>query len=172
MSTPFAMERVTPALQTYSILAAAVTAGINLGSSIVTIPAVLEAPPSSIARQWETLYYSGITPVVSLAMSSAAGFAVLAFGATQTPTLAVAGDVSHAKRNLYGAAAVAAFGLAPYTRILMGHTNNTLMLRAKVSKDGGKGDEHALVRAWGRWVLGRGLMLLASAGLGLWATVN
>ncbi|KAF2462828.1 uncharacterized protein BDR25DRAFT_122299 [Lindgomyces ingoldianus] len=168
MLTPLAADSITPALQTFSILAAAIAAGTNLSSSIVTLPALLHSAPSTLATQWQILYDYGITPVVSLSMSSAVGFATLAYRTTLTST----GAVTNARRNLYIAAAVATFGLAPYTKIVMNRTNEELMKRAKMSSSEGKSDTHDLVRQWGRLVLGRGTLLLIGAGLGLWASVN
>ncbi|KAF2785998.1 hypothetical protein K505DRAFT_156223 [Melanomma pulvis-pyrius CBS 109.77] len=165
-----AAEKLTPALQTFSVLAATLAAGINLGTSIVTLPVLLTTPPSAIAVQWQILYDSGIAPVVSLAMSSAVGFATLAYRAT--PSMDAVGVASHTKRNLYIAAAAAAFGLAPYTQILMLATNKELMRRAKAGDKGQKGDTHELVKTWGRWNFWRGTMVLVGAGLGLWASVN
>lgn len=112
------------------------------------------------------MFDSGIAPVVSLAMTSAAGFAVLAY---RTPGLTSA---SVTERNLYIAAAVGAASLAPYTRIIMGSNLDALERRAQVAAEGqGKGDTHELVRMWGRLNLFRGLMLLSSAGIGMWASL-
>ncbi|KAF2183524.1 hypothetical protein K469DRAFT_751528 [Zopfia rhizophila CBS 207.26] len=66
-------------------------------------------------------------PVVSLAIGSAAGRATLAYCTTVTPTFTPTESVTNAWRNLYIAAAVAAFGPAPYTRVLMMGTNDELM---------------------------------------------
>ncbi|KAF1852034.1 uncharacterized protein K460DRAFT_413512 [Cucurbitaria berberidis CBS 394.84] len=165
------MENLTPILQTYSVLAIALAAGTNLSTTIVTIPALLHAPPSTLAVQWKILFDSAITPVVSLAMSSAVGFATLAYRETHTVSTSVG------KRNLYVAAAVGAFGLAPYTRLLMWDSIAELEKRAKAGEkregeEVGGSKTHALVKQWGTLNLYRGCMLLVSAGLGLWASVN
>lgn len=145
-------------------------AGTNLSSTIVTLPALLHSPTKTLATQWKILFDHGITPVVSLTMSSAVGFAALAYHTTLTPGLTTTSLVSHRERNLYAAAAVAAFGLTPYTQILMGSTNAELSRRATAHID--KADIHELVRTWGKYNLIRGCLLLLSAGLGTWACVS
>lgn len=116
------------------------------------------------------MFDHGITPVVSLTMTSAVGFAALAYQSTFNPNLTAARLMSHRERNLYAAAAVTAFGLAPYTQIIMGSVNAELARRATAGEK--KGDTHELVRTWGRYNLIRGCMLLLSAGLGMWACVS
>ena len=102
-------------------------------------------------------------------MTSAIGFTALAYHTTLTPGLTLTGAVSNRERNLYVAAAVTAFGLAPYTQILMGSVNSELSLRATA---GEKEGTRELVERWGRWNLLRGCMLLVSAGLGTWGSVS
>ncbi|KAJ4368840.1 hypothetical protein N0V83_005922 [Neocucurbitaria cava] len=170
------MEKLTPILQAYFVLAIALAAGTNISTTIITLPALLHASPSTLATHWKILFDTGITPVLSLAMSSAVGFATLAYRATYTSSLASTGLVSHAKRNLYIAAAVAAFGLAPYTKLLMWRNISELERRAQLVEkgDNGKGenDTHALVKQWGTLNLYRGFMLLSSAGLWIRACVS
>lgn len=149
--------------------------GTNLSTTIVTLPALLYASPPTLATQWKILFDTGLTPVVSLAMSSAVGFATLAYRATNTPSVLSTGLESHMKRNLYVAAAVSAFGLVPYTKLLMWHNIAELERRAEMAGKGDderKPDTHTLVKQWGTLNLYRGCMLLVSAGLGLWACVN
>jgi hypothetical protein len=138
---------------------------------------LLTSTPSHLPTQWQLLYDHGIGPVATLAISSGTGFAVLAYRSAPSITDIPTGGLlsSHSKRNLYIAASVAVFGLVPYTRILMKSTNNELMRRAKVVKEAGemKGQgTHEMVRKWGRYNFVRGLMVLAGAGLGLWASLN
>ncbi|KAF2703833.1 hypothetical protein K504DRAFT_538639 [Pleomassaria siparia CBS 279.74] len=166
---------VTPALQTYSImaatLAATLAAGTNLATTVVFLPVLRPSSQANLATQWQTLFDSGITPVVTLAMTSATGFAILAYRATSTIDAAT-GAVSHAKRNLYIGAAVMAFSLGPFTQIMLGATNAELSRRAKLGgKEGFKGT-HELVERWGRLNLARGCLVLVGAGLGLWASVD
>lgn len=116
------------------------------------------------------MYDQGITPVASLTMSSAVGFAALAYNTTFTSSVIATGLTSYRERNLYVAAALAAFGLAPYTQILMGSTNAELSRRATVGQE--KANTHDLVKTWGRYNFVRGCMLLVSAGLGTWAIVS
>ncbi|KAF3050540.1 hypothetical protein E8E11_010204 [Didymella keratinophila] len=110
-----------------------------------------------------TLFDHGITPVVTLTMTSALGFTALAYHTTLNPGLTVAGAVSDQERNLYVAAAAVAFGLAPYTQFLMGCVNAELSRRATASEKAGTKE---LVETWGRHNLLRGCMLLGFAGLG------
>lgn len=163
------MDNITPALQTYSILAAAMAAGANLSTSIITFPALRHATGRTLLTQWQILYDSGFVPVVTTALTSALGFATLAY----RTTLAPAGVISHGKRNLYAAAAVAMFGMVPYTRIIMVGTIDELSRRAKAGKAAGeKADSRALVERWGTLNFWRGLLLLTGTGLGVWASVT
>ncbi|KAF2107034.1 hypothetical protein BDV96DRAFT_654126 [Lophiotrema nucula] len=171
MSSELTMDKLTLALQTYSILAVALAAGANLSTSIITLPVLLPSKPQALATQWRTLFNAGITPVVTLAMSSAAGFALLAYRATYTPTPTSPGQVNTLKRNLYVAAAIGAFSLAPYTAILMGNVNDTLMQRAAQAAKEEVKDTHELVRRWGTLNFNRGLLLLAGAACGVVASV-
>ncbi|KAF3047964.1 hypothetical protein E8E12_002332 [Didymella heteroderae] len=100
MSSQSTIETLKPIIQTYSILAITLAAGTNLASTIVTLPALLQSAPDTLAKQWKTLFDHGITPVVSLAMTSAAGFTALAYHTTLTPGLSVTGAASHRERNL------------------------------------------------------------------------
>jgi hypothetical protein len=143
--------------------------GTNLSSTIVTLPALLQSPPATLAKQWKTLFDHGITPVVTLTMTSAIGFTALAYHTTLTPGLTGTGALTTRERNLYVAAAVTAFGLAPYTQILMGSVNAELTRRATAGEKEGTKE---LVETWGMYNLLRGCMLLVSAGLGTWACVS
>ncbi|KAF1948747.1 DUF1772-domain-containing protein [Byssothecium circinans] len=152
------MALITPALQTYSILATSIAAVTNLSTSIVTFPALLHAQPPTLTKQWHILYTSGRVPAVSAAMTGAAGFAVLAYRIATT-------------RNLYLAAAAITLSLVPYTALTMFPTINELSRRAQAGDKDEKGDTRALVEKWGRLNLWRGVLLLTAAGLGTWASV-
>ena len=70
------------------------------------------------------------------------------------------------------AAAVGLIGLAPYTRLLMWSTITELSKRAESGKEASeKADTLALVEKWGRMNFWRGVMLLSSAGVGIWASL-
>ncbi|KAK3215705.1 hypothetical protein GRF29_8g800484 [Pseudopithomyces chartarum] len=166
------MSLITSVLQTYSILAASMAAGANLTTSIITFPALLHAKGHTLTKQWLILYESGIVPVAGCAITSSLGFATLAYRAASSPDLAATGVVSHTKGNLYVAAAVGLIGLAPYTRLLMWSTITELSKRAESGKEASeKADTLALVEKWGRMNFWRGVMLLSSAGVGIWASL-
>ncbi|KAF1968008.1 hypothetical protein BU23DRAFT_602467 [Bimuria novae-zelandiae CBS 107.79] len=165
------MSLLTPALQTYSILAASLAAGANLTTSIITFPALLHATGQTLTKQWLILYEAGIVPVTGCALTSSLGFATLAYRASFSPTLTTTG-VSHAKGHLYVAAAVGLFGLAPYTRLLMWSTITEISNRARSGKEASeKADTRELVERWGTMNFWRGVMLLGSAGAGVWASL-
>ncbi|KAF1994646.1 hypothetical protein P154DRAFT_612983 [Amniculicola lignicola CBS 123094] len=162
-------DTTTSALQSYSIVAATLAAGFNLSTSLVTIPVLLQSPVGQLASQWQTMFNRGITPVVSLAMTSAVGFMTLAYRVhTASQRLSSGTDVS--TRNLYIGAAVATFGLAPYTQILMGGTNSELARRAALQS--AQAGTYELVQRWGTFNLWRGVMLLVGAVVGTWATAR
>ncbi|ORY13356.1 hypothetical protein BCR34DRAFT_599900 [Clohesyomyces aquaticus] len=179
MSASLVSETITPVLQTYSILALALAAGFNLSSSLLTLPTILPSSPSALATQWGTLFNRGIVPVVTFSMSSAAGFALLAYNTHSLLSTSIDPNSNLTlKRNLYVAAAVGAVSLAPYTQILMGSVNAALKERAaRVESGKGSGgevgveDTHGLVRQWGYWNLRRGGMLLVGAACGVLGSV-
>ncbi|KAF9732398.1 hypothetical protein PMIN06_007455 [Paraphaeosphaeria minitans] len=164
------MSLLTPALQTYSILAASLAAGANLSTSIIVFPALLHASGATLSKQWLILYESGILPVSGCAITSSLGFATLAYRASFHPTLTATGLVSYAKRNLYVAAAVGLLGLVPYTRLLMWGTITELSKRGQSGK-GEEKDTRELVERWGKMNLWRGVLLLGSTGMGIWASL-
>ncbi|KAF2014543.1 hypothetical protein BU24DRAFT_493129 [Aaosphaeria arxii CBS 175.79] len=184
----FAMESLTPVVQAVSILASAIAAGTNISTSILTIPALLQTTDANtLARQWHKLYTAGIVPMISLAMGSSVGFAVLAWRSTLAPRLAVDGyGVSNVRRNLYVGATVAMAGLGPYTLGLMGGVIQELTVRAtgrakgvsQVKKGGAAAtnselvETRQLVESWGRLNFWRGIMLLTGAGMGVAATLS
>ena len=130
----------------------------------MSIPSLQLSPSLLLATQWKLLFDNGITPVVTLSMSSGVGFAVLA-GLTHVNKGALM------QRNLYIGAAVAALGLAPYTKILMGKNIEMLEKRASEGKGEGKDDVHALVATWGKYNFWRGVMLLNSGVMGIGAAL-
>lgn len=121
MTSQSIVEILEPVVQTYSILAITLAAGestlvnpaimsratahsldfqvtppgTNLSTSPVTLPALLQSPSVSIAKQWKTLFDHGITPVDSLTMTPAIGFAALVYHTTLTPGLTVTGAMSY-----------------------------------------------------------------------------
>ena len=117
---------------------------MQLSFTFVSIPALLDGAPSTLATQWKTLYDRAVTPVVTLAMTSSVGFTALAYRATYS---SMSSETSWAtKRNLYIAAAIAAFGVAPYTRLLM--WDNIAELE-RLAKAAGKGTATPATQAFG-----------------------
>ncbi len=182
-------DTLSSALQTYSILGIGLLAGAQLSFTFVSVPALLSgsstAPASTIATQWKTLYDRAVGPVVTLSMTSTVGFALLAYrtataatsvtsppGLTNTPPAAMV-----TKRNFYIAAAVLAFSVAPYTRLVMWENISQLEKLAGAAGAAGKGTAssaatHGLVQRWGDLNLYRACMPLLSAVCGLLAAVS
>jgi hypothetical protein len=101
-------------------------------------------------------------------MSSGVGFALLAYQKASSPVIGV-----QMQRNLYIAASATAFGLAPYTRLLMWSNIEELERRAELTSEGKEKEGiRQLVETWAKFNLWRGFMLLSSAGLGIWACVS
>jgi len=99
--------------------------------------------------------------MIALSMSSSAGFAALAYSTSLTT------------RSLYIGAALAALGLAPWTRLVMWGNITELERRAENAAEGREmGDTHELVKTWGKLNLWRGSILLSSAVLGMCASVR
>lgn len=106
-------------------------------------------------------------------MFSAVGFASLAYHHTPARGQFSVWRLTYTKRNLYAAAAISAFALVPYTRLLMWENITELSKRAKDAEEGKEHkDTHELARTWGRLNAWRGLILLNSAALGISASLN
>ncbi|KAL5117489.1 hypothetical protein ACEQ8H_004654 [Pleosporales sp. CAS-2024a] len=132
----------------------------------MAIPALLNAPAPVLASQWKILFDSGVTPIVSLAMSSGAGFAALALQSALKPATSTC-----LQRNLYIAASIGSFALVPYTKWLMWANITELEKRAEsASKD--KDDIHDLVKTWSTYNFWRGIMFLSSGVAGICACLN
>ncbi len=74
--------------------------------------------------------------------------------------------------------AVLTLGIVPYTALIMGETNNELIARGEMveltteqMKRVQEKSVHELVDWWGVLNLGRGAMLAAGAGLGVWGVL-
>lgn len=118
------------------------------------------------------LYEGGVVAVVGCALTPSLGFAALAYDAIYKTSLPRTGAVLYATRNLYVAAAIGLFGLGSYTRLVMWDTITELSKRANSGEEArDQVDTRALVKRWGRMNLWRGVMLLGSAGIGVWASL-
>lgn len=139
--------------------------------SFYAVPELLKSPTPLLAKQWAALYNRGKSTVPPVAAVVTACFAYLA---TKTPV-----NVDKIKFYKYVAAAVLSIGIVPYTFGVMGKTNRKLHAKAEQTKTFKVTDEfieagveketaHWLVDHWAVLNLGRGLLLLASAGVGAW----
>ncbi|KAF2668625.1 hypothetical protein BT63DRAFT_414606 [Microthyrium microscopicum] len=171
MSVPF-LHRDVPAVvraaQLLGITGAAGLAGAIIGISTFTVPAILQAPAPLAAKQWSNVYGRGKVFAPPIAVAVGAIFGALAYREYNGNTAAL---------GLYTAAAVLAPSIAPYTLTVMAKTNAALDRKAE---DAGVEDAamekeetvHGLVDYWASLNLVRGLMMLASAGLGAWASLT
>ncbi|KAF2807945.1 DUF1772-domain-containing protein [Mytilinidion resinicola] len=160
----------TSLLQGYAIISAALAAGTNLSTSFLTIPTILLSPHPLLLAQWTALYSAGITPMVTLSMTSTTAFAVLAY-ASHASALPAAASTA----KLYGVAAAAAFAMAPWTRLVMWGTNQRLLAlnQEREQGTGGKGVVEAgeepvdrLVERWAGLNVVRGVASLGAAVVG------
>lgn len=94
------------------------------------------------------------------------------------------GTLNHPKAEMYGLSALATLAIFPYTVFGMMPTNRKLFRRHDEMREldvGEKATEVGLAKGestkelvdkWGVWNLGRGLLPLVGAVLGLWTTLT
>lgn len=126
-------------------------------------------------RQWRVSFGRGKLLNPGVALVSAFAYAYLSY--------TFYGTLNHGKAEMYGAAALATMGIWPYTVLGMMGTNRKLNEKVEEMKGLGVGEKATevglargesakeLVDKWGVLNVGRGLLPLVGAVLGLWTSL-
>ncbi|KAL8797822.1 MAG: hypothetical protein Q9195_000174 [Heterodermia aff. obscurata] len=135
--------------------------GINLGTSLLTMPTLYHLPPSTSTPIFRQLYVSGAATLVPLGIFSASCSAVAAY-------------LHPSQRPLLGSAALATGLQTPWTLLLMMGTNDRLSAIAGSGVEQEKVERReveGLLKKW-TWMNGvRGMMALVGGLAGLGALV-
>ena len=152
---------------TLAVLSGAFLAGAMLSITLLTIPVILDATPSTAPQllldRWFNLYHYGHRVMPGLAVATCLLY-----------VHAVRSAVRPHWRMLAGAGA-ATFAILPFTWFVMGPTNNALF-QAQAASEGGDAvmpwdDAFRLVTRWTWLHTTRSMMPLIGAGMGMWGTV-
>lgn len=152
-------------------------AGGILSVSYAFVPALWDAPDSTMVRQWRTVYNRGANAAPLLSVISTASFGFLSFKLVKT--------LNQGKAEAYALAALSTISIVPYTLLVMASTNKKLKDKAaqadkekkkaenRISKDE-RGNTELVKDLVVRWQLlnaGRGVFPLVGALLGLYTTL-
>jgi len=172
MPEPFFHEEVPAVVrlaQVVGITTSATLAGLQFGLSFFTVPALMKSPAHLLARQWAHIYNLGARSAAPLTLVPLSIFSYLAYRAHRNT-----GNAS-----LYIAAALLAPSIIPYTIFVMSDTNDALYKKANEASEQSKevqvrrdDSTHQLVDRWASLNVVRGMLTLASAMVGAWASLG
>lgn len=134
-----------------------------------------QAPNTLLVREWKTTYGRGLAVSPALAIVSSLSYAWLSYSLSFT--------LNHHKAEVYALAAVATGSIVPFTLIFMKSVNGKLNHKVENSKHlnrmeemnetkDKKGDHSQELLSW--WAVlnfTRGLLPLAGASLGIYASM-
>ncbi|KAL8777862.1 MAG: hypothetical protein Q9203_002586 [Teloschistes exilis] len=150
------------ATQALGLTTSLILAGVNIGSSALTIPILLTRPASTTAPIFHEFYLRGAALNVPLGIFSAACAASIAY-------------LLPAQRGLWATAAVATISQLPWTLLVMMGTNQRLIKIAgsRVEQEKvGKEEFEGLLRRWAWMNHVRGGMALVGGCVGVWALME
>lgn len=127
--------------------------------SSFAVPGILSAPapPQILAKQWETLFNRGKSTMPIVAIASLLGYAYLAYRQKSS-------GLGWKRYAMAGALTIA---IVPYTLIFMGPTNSSLLQAASGATTLSDDATHSLMLTWKSLNMGRSMLPLAGALLGL-----
>ncbi|KAF7543828.1 hypothetical protein G7Z17_g10429 [Cylindrodendrum hubeiense] len=138
------------------VVSSAWSSGTIASISLVGVPAALTAS-SSPATLWAAFFARGVALMPKVAVTTAATFLYGAY------------DTRQRGGNWKGfvGAAVLTVAIVPYTLAFMAGTNDLLHGAARGASAFSEGEVKRLIAKWGALNLGRSLLPLAGAGVGL-----
>ncbi|KAE9371814.1 hypothetical protein N431DRAFT_426415 [Stipitochalara longipes BDJ] len=167
-------------VQTLGITASSLLAGQVSSFSFSTVPRLLESPTPLMLRQWVNMFHVGKSVGQPSSIVIALSYFYLAYASHSS-------SLSHFLGNTvavsYTVAGLLSMSIAPYTLTVLMPTNLAILAReeevSRAEKEGKsvepkKGEESAqvLLKRWAVLNLGRMVLLLGSAVLGTWTTIN
>jgi len=160
---------VVRAAQLVGVTGSGVLAGASIMLSVWVIPTLMEAPAPVAAKQWKKMFDLGRVSMPPTTILTSSIFGYLAWQSA-TPS----------SFRLYTAAAIIAPTMIPFTIGVMMPTNNKLEEKAQSFASSGADEVgvakeetvNALLDRWATLNLVRSVLLLTSAILGGWASLQ
>ncbi|KAI9884883.1 MAG: hypothetical protein M1823_003324 [Watsoniomyces obsoletus] len=115
--------------QTLGITTSAILSGAIAWTSYAFVPALLQAPPSTLVQQWQQVYDTGKATAPPTALLVFASWAYVAYRHAQQPLASISG-----KWTSYAVASVSAIAIVPYTLLVMADTNRKLYAKANEAR--------------------------------------
>ncbi|KAL8850502.1 MAG: hypothetical protein Q9221_004550 [Calogaya cf. arnoldii] len=160
--------------QAVGIMTSAFLSGGVLAVSYGFVPSMSQAPNTLLVREWKTTYGRGVAASPALAIVSSLSFAWLSYSLSFT--------LNHHRAEIYALAAIATGSIVPFTIICMKSVNGKLNRKLQDSKHLSRMEEmnesqdkkgeksQELLDWWAIMNFARGLMPLAGASLGIYAS--
>lgn len=166
--------------QTIGLTSSAWLAGQIASFSLFTVPRLLESPTPLMLRQWSAMFWAGKSVGMPGGIVTALTYFYLAYA---THTSSASSFLSDTTSIRYAVAGILSVGIVPFTLVFLNSTNVAIFKReeevSKAEREGKSvqaraGEESAqdLLRRWGTLNLGRAVVMLGSAVLGAWTTIN
>jgi hypothetical protein len=156
------MDNTVRTFQAVGLTTSIFLAGINIGSSLLTLPLLYSQPASVSTPIFTDFYNAGKISLVPLGIFSASCSAMVAY-------------LNPSQRELWAIAAVATISQVPWTVLVMMKTNLRLIEISESSVEqekAGKDEVVGLLRKWA-WMNGvRGSLALVGGLVGLWAVME
>jgi len=156
------MDTTIRTAQVLSLTSSLVLSGINIGSSLLTIPMLYTRPVSITAPIFSEFYHRGLVTVVPLNLFSASCSALVAY-------------LFPAQRSLWAIAGGVTVSQLPWTGLVMSSTNSRLnsvaasqIEQEKISQE----EVVGLLKQWYWMNLLRGSLALAGGLVGVYALIE
>jgi hypothetical protein len=160
----------------FAINAADHKPGSIFSMSFLSVPSLLLAPNTLLAKQWQTSFDRGnmINPAIGLVSVITYGFL----------SYRLYGGLNHPKAEMYALSSILVLGMVPWTQLVMRSTNVALVRKYDEMNDSGveekateiglaeRASTKELVDTWGTLNIAGALFPLAGAVLGTWTTLS
>ena len=155
------MDNTIRIAQALGLTSSIFLSGINIGSSVLTVPILYTRPASISTPIFREFYLRGSVTLVPLGIFSGTCSALVAY-------------LLPAQRQLWAIAAMATLAQTPWTLLVMMGTNNRLIAIAgsKIEQEKASGEEVGLLRQWAWMNVVRGLLAMVGGLVGLWAVIE
>ena len=156
------MDTTIRTAQVLGLTSSILLAGINIGSSYLTVPILYTRPTSTSTPFFSEFYIRGAITLVPLGIFSSFCSATVAY-------------LHPAQRELWAIAAAAIIAQTPWTVLVMMGTNNRLnaIAASKIEQEKISSEEVVgLLRQWAWMNVVRGLLALVGGLVGLWAVMK
>jgi Domain of unknown function (DUF1772) len=156
------MDNTVRTAQALGLTSSIFLSGINIGSSVLTVPILYTRPTSISTPIFREFYLRGAVTLVPLSIFSGTCSALVA-------------SLLPAQRPLWAIAAVFTLAQTPWTLLVMMGTNDRLSAVAgsMVEQEKARGEEVVgLLRQWAWMNIVRGLLAMVGGMVGLWAVMN